>query len=332
MDLATVNRVIPTVTEKFELEYANAVEIKDKISEMLTKDVGSVVVDERTNQLIVTDLVHNMEKIKSLVQTFDSKTRQVFIEAKILEVSLNDEFSMGVEWSKIFRDSDNLTITGELPFSSPASTSSSFKADAGTFTSDNYEAALELIKSVGNTKILASPHIAVCNKDEATFMVGSREAYVTTTTTTGEVTETKSEIVNFVDVGVTLYVTPVINKDGFIQMHIKPEVSSVREWLETSEGNKVPIVDTSNVETNVLIKDGQTIIIAGLIKEETRKNLSKVPLIGGIPILGIPFKTKSDQVKRKEFVIFLTPHIITGEDMTEESKKKYEKLIEREVE
>lgn len=123
-----------------------------------------------------------------------------------------------------------------------------------------------------------------------------------------------------------MYVTPTINKDGFVKMHIKPEVSSISEWLETTEGNKIPIVDTSNVETDVLVKDGNTIILAGLIKKTTDKSVSKLPLLGSLPIIGKLFSNVSDLNAKKELAIFLTPHVISGVDemrrMKEEMKTR----------
>ena len=317
VDLPTISRVIPKITEEFELEYAKAGEIKGEIEKALTKDIGSLRVDERTNKLMVTDLSHNMEIIRSLVVAFDAKTREVLIEAKIIEVTLNDDYAMGVDWRKILSSADGLTFSGTFPFSSPTSTSSSFEVDVGTFDSHNYEFALDFVKSVGKVQILSAPHIVVVNNEEAKFMVGSREAYVTSTITTGEVTTTTAESVEFIDVGVTLYVTPTINKGGFVRMNIKPEISSVSDWLETTEGNRIPIVATSNVETDVLVKDGRTIIIAGLMKETEEKDLAKIPMLGNIPILGGLFRNVSDQYEKRELIIFLTPNIISGgEDIT----------------
>ncbi|MFA5363155.1 MAG: secretin N-terminal domain-containing protein [Candidatus Omnitrophota bacterium] len=318
-DLSTVSRVLPTVRETFELEYAKIGEVKGEITKALTKDIGTIEVDERTNKLVVTDLPHNMERIKQLVAAFDSKTREVLIEAKIIEITLNDNFAMGVDWKKVYGVAmDSMTLTGTFPFSAPISTGSSMKLNVGTLDSDKYEFALTLIKGFGRLKVVSSPHIVVCNNEEAKFMVGTREAYVTTTITTGDVTTTTSESVQFIDVGVTLYVTPTINKGGFVKMHIKPEVSSISEWLQTTEGNKIPIVDTSNVETDVLIKDGNTIILAGLIKKTTDKNVSKLPLLGSLPLVGKMFSNVSDLNEKKEIAIFLTPHIITGEsEMTQ---------------
>ena len=314
-DLSTVNRVLPTVRESFELGYAKIGEVKGEITKALTKDVGTIEVDERTNKLVVTDLPHNMERIKALVADFDSKTREVLIEAKIVEITLSDDFAMGVDWSKVYGlAEDSLTFTGSFPFNAPTSTASTMKLSVGTLANDKYNVTLTLIKSFGKLKVVSSPHIVVCNNEEAKFMVGTREAYITTTITTGDVTTTTSESVQFIDVGVTLYVTPTINKDGFVKMHIKPEVSSISEWLTTTEGNKIPIVDTSNVETDVLVKDGNTIILAGLIKTTTDKNISRMPLLGSIPLLGKLFSNVSDLNAKKELAIFLTPHVISGTD------------------
>ena len=314
-DLSTVNRVLPTVRETFELEYAKIGEIKGEITKVLTKDVGTMEIDERTNKLVVTDLPHNMDRIRKLVADFDSKTREVLIEAKVVEITLSDDFAMGVDWQKVYGlAEDSLTFTGSFPFSAPTATASSLALSVGTLANNKYTFALELIKAFGKVKVVSSPHIVVCNNEEAKFMVGTREAYVTTTITTGDVTTTTSESVQFIDVGVTLYVTPTINKGGFVKMHIKPEVSSIADWLETTEGNKIPIVDTSNVETDVLVKDGNTIILAGLIKKTANKNVSKMPLLGSLPVVGKLFSNVSDSNEKKELAIFLTPHVITGAD------------------
>jgi len=314
-DLSTVNRVLPTVRETFELEYAKIGEVKGEITKALTKDIGTIEVDERTNKLVVTDLPHNMERIRSLVADFDTRTREVLIEAKIFEITLNDDFAMGVNWSKVYGlAEDAMTLTGSFPFAAPESSASTMKLNVGTLADNKYNVALTLIKSYGKVKVVSSPHIVVCNNEEAKFMVGTRDAYVTTTITTGDVTTTTSESVQFIDVGVTLYVTPTINKGGFVKMHIKPEVSSISSTLVTTEGNKIPIVDTSNVETDVLVKDGNTIILAGLIKRTDDKTTSKMPLLGSLPFIGKLFSNVSDTHEKKELAIFLTPHIITGAD------------------
>ncbi len=312
LDLPTINRILPVVTEVFELSYAKAVDLESNISSLLTEGVGDIKMDERTNTIIVTDLPHSLDKIKKAIKAFDIKDRQVLIEAKIVEVVLSDEFSMGVDWEAVISNSHNMTFDGTFPFSSTGA--SSLAISIGSLDADNYEAALTFIESLGDTKIISSPRIMVCNNQEATFMVGTRQAYVVSATTLSETTATTSESVEFIEVGITLHVTPVVNKEGFVKIHIKPEVSSVKEWLETTEGNKIPIVDTSNVETEVLIKDGKTVIIAGLIREATTKVKRKIPFLGDLPLIGFLFRNISDEKEKRELIIFLTPHIISGEE------------------
>lgn len=313
VDIPSIERIIPTVTEEFELSYAKAGEIQAEITAALTEQAGRIRIDERTNKLVVTDLAHNMEKIRQLVTAFDAKTREVFIEARIIEVTLGDEYAFGVEWKKIFSklaSLKNITLASTFPFSLTGA--SSMAVDIGTLATDDYAVALKLVEDVGKTRILSSPHLTVINNEEAKFMVGTREAYVTQTISQGDVTTTVAENVEFIDVGVTLFVTPVINKDGFVRMAIRPEVSSIRDWLETKEGNKIPIVETSNLETSVLVKDGHTVILAGFIKETDAKKLSKVPMLGNIPLIGNAFKNVQKTYENKELVIFLTPHITSG--------------------
>ncbi|MCK4520232.1 MAG: type II secretion system protein GspD, partial [Candidatus Omnitrophica bacterium] len=303
LDLPTINRILPVVTEVFELSYAKAVDLEPKISLLLSEGVGSIRMDERTNTIIVTDLPHSLEEIKKTVRAFDAKDRQVLIEAKIVDVVLSDDYYAGIDWSAFLSRSKDFLFDGTFPFGSTGA--SSLAVSIGELATDDFEFALTLIKSVGDARIVAAPHIIVCSGEEATFMVGTREAYVTSTITTGEVVTTTSESVEFIDTGTTLYVTPVINKDGFVKMHIKPEVSSVKEWLETTEGNKIPIVDTSNVETEVLIKDGKTVIIAGLIREAITKVKRKVPFLGDLPLIGFLFRNISDEKQKRELIIFL---------------------------
>ncbi|MCF7870917.1 MAG: tetratricopeptide repeat protein [Candidatus Omnitrophica bacterium] len=310
VDIPTVKRVVPTETKAFELDYAEVADIEDQISECLEEDIGSVQADTRTNTFVVKALPHNMRRVEKLIEAFDAQTKSVFIDAQILELTISDDYYYGLDWSKIFRSSDDLQLDGVFPFTS--SGSSFMKLTMGELASTDYDATIQVLKDIGEVKIVSSPQIYVNNNQEAQFMVGSREAYVTTTTTTGEATTTTSESVEFIDVGVNLYVTPVINKQGYVRLHIKPEVSSVRDWLETTEGNEIPIVETSNVETDVLVKDGQTIIMAGLIKESQEKEEKKLPLFGDIPFLGNAFKSVKKEKERKELVILLTPSVITG--------------------
>ena len=185
----------------------------------------------------------------------------------------------------------------------------------GTLSKDDYQVLLEALDTVGSSEIVASPHITAVNNKEAKILVGSTEPYVTTTTTTPSAgPATTAESVNFIEVGVKLYVTPTIHKDGFITMKIKPEVSSVTKNITTSNNNTIPVVETSEAETTVTAEDGSTIVIGGLIKDEKIDSVKKFPLLGDLPFLGFAFRSEGKVVRKTELVIFLTPKIISGEN------------------
>ena len=175
---------------------------------------------------------------------------------------------------------------------------------------------VKYLQTLGNTQVLSNPKLAVVNNQEARIHIGERQAYVTTTTTTGQTTSTVSEEVTFVDIGIQLSVTPTINTDGYITMKIKPEISSVVSTLTTSQKNQIPIIDTSMAETTVMVKDGSTIIIGGLRKEEKTKAYDQFPFLGNIPVIGFFFKSGNEKTERTELMIMITPHIVSGDMLT----------------
>ncbi|MBF0384498.1 MAG: hypothetical protein HQL27_01375 [Candidatus Omnitrophica bacterium] len=311
--MAVIAKVdLPVKTEVFQLNYALADDISGKITEALTPDLGKIKFDLRTNRIIVSDTESKIKQIGELIKVFDHKDKEVLIQAKIVQIILSDETKLGVDWKAIVNDFHRMKLTNS--FSNIVDTEKQGELSVGTINKDDYEVILDALQTVGTTDILSSPHITTVNNKEARILVGATEPYVTTTTTyptTGPAVNT--ETVNFIEVGVKLYVTPTINDDGFITMKIKPEVSAVTDTVQTSNNNKIPVVETSEAETTVMVKDGITIIIGGLIKEEKIKTTKKVPLLGDIPLLGIAFRNKDDSVRKTELVIFLTPHIITGD-------------------
>ena len=303
---------VPVETEVFDLGYAKAEDISSKIGEVLTPAIGSMKFDERSNKVVISDTAQTLAKIRRIIDAFDEKDKQVLIEARIIQIALNDEHKMGVDWEGIIRDFHSLDLTSN--FDVLTSTDKAGRLSIGTLASDDYTALFEALDTVGTTNILSSPRITAVNNKEAKILVGSTEPYVTTTTTTpSSGPTTTAESVNFIDVGVKLYVTPTIHDDGFVTMKIKPEVSSVTSNLTTSNNNTIPVVETSEAETTVMVKNGVSIVIGGLIKEEKIKSTRKVPFLGDIPVMGFAFRSQNDEVSKTEIVIFLTPTIITGD-------------------
>lgn len=303
---------VPTTTKVFPLAYAKAEDLAEKLGEVLTKNVGRLKFDKRSNKLVVTDTARKIEEVERVIMEFDEKEREVLIEAKIVQIVLSDQYKMGVDWQAIVADYHSLSLTSG--FDILQSSDKSGQLSIGTIAQDDYTSLVEALNTVGMTNILSSPRITVVNNQEAKILVGTTQPYVTTTTTTPATgASTTAESVNFIEVGVKLFVTPTIHPDDFITMKIKPEVSSVTQFLTTSNNNTIPIVDTSEAETTVMVKDGVTIVIGGLIKDEKVDKVNKVPLLGDLPLLGGAFRNTDNLTKKTELVIFLTPQIITGD-------------------
>ncbi|OGS24436.1 MAG: hypothetical protein A2314_09355 [Elusimicrobia bacterium RIFOXYB2_FULL_50_12] len=323
---------IPTETKIFRLDYSQPKDVVEKLKNVVSPGTGDVQMDERSGQLIVTDFPAKIKEISSLVASLDRRPKEVLIEAKIMQIMLNDEFNMGVNWEYIFDKVNDYSIAGKVSGNLSALNvgASGVRLSVGTLAVDNFTTLYDVLQSVGKTNLISSPKIATIENKEAKILVGRKEAYVTTTVTTpGTGVSTTAESVTFIDVGIKLFVTPSIGDDGFITMKIKPEVSSVDRNLTTSQGNTIPIIRTSESETTVMVKDGITIVIAGLMEERKEKQVSGIPILSRIPLLGLPFRRTSDATIKTELAVFLTPRLISGDisNITKEEKKRY-KLTE----
>ncbi|MBI4845190.1 MAG: hypothetical protein HY810_01730 [Candidatus Omnitrophica bacterium] len=338
----------------FTLKYAKAEEVAKQLKTQLDlKNVGSVKADDRTNQVIVQTLPERMADIEKIIQKLDQKTKEVLIDARIIQVKLTDHLSEGVQWEGLFQLSKKYgtTYLGSYPLSSVASETDDWRSrrqvisDTGYVgsypfsgtTSDlsagtkktaseemhlgvvgknDFDVLINYLKTLGDVKILSNPKLAVINNQEARIHVGERQAYITTSTTAGQTTTTVAENVTFLDVGLQLAITPTINDEGYVTLNIKPELSSVIGSLITAANNAIPIVDTSTAQTTVMVKDGSTIAVAGLRREEHSISAERFPVLSKIPVFGMLFKSGTDLSSRTELLIMLTPHIIEGDELT----------------
>jgi len=300
-----------------------------------------VKADERSNQVIVKTLPDRMREVEELIQALDRKTREVLIDAKIVKVTYTNGLKAGVDWDAVFtnlkfngldtkNDFRNAT-TGTPPSEVPSVAKMDINAllglgqsgkranlgklAFGTISTNGYE-LIRYLGTLGETKIISNPRLMVTENQEAKIHVGTREAYITSTTTTGQTTSTTAEDVQFIDVGIQLAVTPTINQDGFVTMKIKPEVSSVVRTLTTPSKNQIPIVDTSTAETHVMVSDGMTVVMGGLRKNEKSSTNSQIPYLGKVPIIGpLFFNKNTTQDELTELVVLITPHIMDGTRM-----------------
>jgi len=307
---------VPLETFVYDLKYADANDVASKLREKLDNmAVGSVQADTRSNQLVVRAFPGRMREVSDLIRALDTKTKAVLIEVRILKVILRPGFDAGIDWQVMFKQLNNLAIVGSFAISDPLRKATSLAQIAqGNMGFSDFAFDLKLLKEVAATKVIANPRIMVTNNDEARIHIGDKLAYVTTTTIGTGDSQRVNEEIHYIDVGVKFVVTPTINDDGFITMKIKPEISSKSGELETPQLAKVPLINLTELETSVIVKDGNTIIIAGLRQDEEQDGKSGVPWLMDIPYIGRAFSEVSKRGTTTEIVLLLTPHIVTGEE------------------
>ena len=287
---------------------------------ILRATVGTIQADARSRQVIVTALPERMEEVAVLIESLDKKTQEVLIEARILRVILNPKFDIGIDWETMF---GRLNLNSAFTPSTDDISSTLGSIAYGSLEGDNSMVIeLKALQQVSDIKILANPRITVIDGEEANIHIGDKLAYTTATTTTGTSTSSTAESVTFVDVGIKLNVKPTINDNGYVTIAIKPEISSkTGEFESQATGNVFPLINTTIAETTVMIKDGTTIVIGGLRKDDRTRTVDGIPGLMNIPFLGALFRRESDEITKTEIVIFLTPHIISGdEDILEEDE------------
>ncbi len=334
-DVSTISRVFPTITKSFTLQYATLDTIKAHITPLIGKEAGSLYADERSKTLIVTELPHTMAKIEEVIKTFDKRPKEVFIEAKIVQVNLSDEYKLGIEWQHLFQGLDprfSANIKVSPPIASPMGSVSARGSGFGTLNystimdGTDLNVVLDAIETIGETKILSNPHVTVLDGQEASIQTVREQPYAEVNYESGS-TNVIGESIKFISVGVTLHVTPRINDDGFIAVVIKPSVSAVDGFYNAMY--PIPIVQKAEASTSVLVKNGETIIIAGMIEEGKRTLENSVPFLGRIPLLGLLFKSKADVKETKETIAFLTPRIVSGDEsfsLQKDTKKQIKPL------
>jgi len=295
-------------TRVYPIQYADPVEIETKLKSRLdAKTVGTIQADERSRQVIVSALPERLGEVEELIKKLDKPTREVLIETRILSIKILPSYEMGIDWETLFGRLNMQSI-----FPSSAATNIGVVGYGALDSDTNFVVELKAMEQVQDVKLLSNPRITVLDNKEASIHIGDKLAYTTATTTTGTSTSTTAESVTFVDVGIKLNVMPKINEDGYITISIKPEISSkTGEFISESTGNVFPLINTTTAETSVMVKDGTTIIIGGLRKDERTHTITGIPLLKNIPFLGALFRHESDEITKQEIAIFLTPHIIS---------------------
>ena len=307
----------PLATKTFLLSYAKAVEVISSIEKMKTSR-GNINFDARTNTIIVRDIQSNIDLISQIIPVLDAVTPQVLIEGKIVETTLSNTEKLGIDWTakaSLAGPKRPTTFPFEKETSKyisdafPAAASSLFSY--GTIDFTTLQSVMEFLKSRSDTNILSNPSIVTLDNHKASINVGTQ--YPIPTYTFNEQTA-KLQVSgwNYMDIGIIFEVTPHVNNTGFVTLDLTPKVSAILDFV-TVENTSLPRLSNESAATRVMIKNGDTLVIAGLIKDQTTDTKKKVPILGDIPVAGLIFRKNSTVKEKTELLIFMTPHIVTSD-------------------
>jgi len=324
--------IVELGTEVIFLNYMQAVEAQNLLREILS-DKGDIKIDAIQNSLIVFDYRANIQKIKELVEKVDIPPRQILIEAKVVDITTSVITNLGLTWNveydpghglfdRVTRAAEEIDITSSMPGESTTLSGGQLVLNAFKIKGLEINATIDALIRDGKADLLASPSIAVLNGQEARIIIGQRYPIKERTQTTTGTTETTT----FVDIGTTLKVTPQINEDGYITMRVHPEVSSLAEQLDAG-----PRITTREADTTVRIKEGETLVIGGLIQQQSDVSRDKIPILGDIPIIGFLFSRTAGTDTQTELAVFITPHILRSREEKELLKKEQREKNETHV-
>ncbi|MCC6543224.1 MAG: type II secretion system secretin GspD [Nitrospirae bacterium] len=292
----------------------------------------SITADKATNSLIIMASPEDYERLKSIIERLDIRRKQVYVEAAIVEMSVDKARELGVE----FRTTENLTanetiVAGGTLLAPPGAGLSSFAVNplsvnglvaAGIKgflpdgTTPNIGALVRLFQSDSNINVLSTPNILTLDNQEAKIIVGQNVPFITgvSQTTGGNVQAS----IERKDVGIQLKITPHTTESDLVKLDIYQEISSLAGSVPVGTDQEVPITSKRSAETSVVVRDQETIVIAGLIKDDVTVTERKVPFLGDIPILGYLFKYENRKKVKTNLMLFITPYIIRDAEKLEE--------------
>lgn len=312
----------PLETKTFTLNFGRASEIIVSIEKMKSER-GTIDFDERTNTLIVTDISKRLDLMAGVIEKLDKTTPQVLIEAKIVETSFNDQENLGIDWltqitvsgaeRPIIYPFTKTTAEKYAPYTFPGPDDSLGSANPefsyGTLNFTQLQAVFEALKTKTDTNILSNPRVVTLDNQTAQIMVGSQYP-IPQYTYNEEQARLQISGWEYKDIGIIFNVTPHVNDAGFVTIDIEPQITAIIGTV-TVENTSLPELSNESAKTSVMVKNGDTLVIGGLLKEQTTDTRKKVPLLGDIPVLGLIFQKKEKTATKTDMMIFLTPHIIT---------------------
>jgi type IV pilus assembly protein PilQ len=258
------------------------------------------------DMIVVYDYPENLEKVAEVLKSVDIRPKQVLIESTILSARLTEETQFGIDWNLfsgtlVTNYPANLVGGSGTPIETFGFADATAPGLTAGFSSNNVQAIITALEEITDVTILANPKVLAVNKQEGFVQIGQKLGYVDQTSQ--NLTST-TQSVAFLETGTVLTFRPYIGDDGYIRMDILPKDSS------GVVANSLPQETLTMVKTNIMVKDGETIVIGGLFRDSVTTGRSQVPILGDIPFVGALFRGTDDKTERQEVIVLLTPHII----------------------
>lgn len=312
-----------TINQKDEINFWD--DLEEQLEKFLSKE-GKVIINRLSGIIFITDFHRNVERMEHFIAALnDSIYRQVEIQVRIFEVTLNDESSMGVDWTQVINDGAGADLSTSniisVPFGETGAKDPTTALTYGVLGGYNFNAVIQAMQEHGSVKIVSQPKIRALNNQPALIKIGTeRPFFQATSTPTGGVggaaLVTVTETVEYITEGVVLSVTPQISKDGWIMLDVTPIITRLIDSMTSVYGSTAPVMDVKQSSTVVRLRDGEMVIIGGLIQDEESETERRVPLLGSIPIIGSLFKATYKTKTKRELAVFLTPRIIMEKPAT----------------
>ena len=315
-------------TRVYDLKYQYAEDLKDVIKGILSAQGnieiagkggdGTAEPKGRSRTLLITDTKAKHKIIDDVIAKIDHRPQQISISVKFIETNITDEKSLGMDWSKIIETQ----LTGADPFginegSTEAPPYSAYSPwppkkstfEYGTLTISEAKAVLNYLHDSGDSRLLSDPSITTSDGKKATISVTTTIPIQTINRFSEGAVIQDIVTYEFKEVGIILNVTPYINEQGRITLSCEPQVEEITGWVGPSD-NQQPITTKRSVKTDIVVVNGETVVIGGLYKEGEIKNESKIWLLGDLPLLGWLFKTENTVKNKTDLLIFITPEIL----------------------
>jgi type II secretory pathway component GspD/PulD (secretin) len=294
--------------------------------ETLVSDLTRIFADEILNSVIILATPEDYTLIKETIAKIDLQPRQVMIEGLVAQITLTDNFSLGLAYAfrTQFKISGDSVMKGLIGLNTGNLNAEAIPSSGFTFVGtvgDDVRAVINALATQSRAKVIAAPHILVTDNREARIQVG-KQVPIVTSETYGSTTVAPQRTIQYKDIGIILKVTPQVNESGLVSLDIAQEVSTY-ETIELGIADKTIILNKAEATTNVVVKDGETIVIGGLIREDTNKSRTGVPWLSKIPLFGYLFGNTTDDESRQEIIILLTPRVVKTPSEAKEVTSDY---------